>query len=66
VYSHYSPRRRIFLPDFRSFFFRHLLGLLVRGTVRHKVSAYSGQHDTKRRGHTSVPQVGLEPTIPAF
>jgi hypothetical protein len=37
-----------------------------RGSARRKASTCTGQHDTQIRGHTSVPRVGFEPTIPVF
>jgi hypothetical protein len=29
-------------------------------------STYTGQHNTEKRGHTSVPRAGFEPTISVF
>jgi hypothetical protein len=34
-------------------------------SARRKASTYTGQHNTERRGQTSVPWAGFEPTIPA-
>jgi hypothetical protein len=31
-----------------------------------KASTYTGQHNTERRRHTSVPRAGFEPAIPMF
>jgi hypothetical protein len=39
---------------------------LDRGSARRKASTYTGQHNTEKRGHTSMPLVGFEPTIPVF
>jgi len=36
------------------------------GSARRKAITYTGQHNTEKRGHTSTPRVGLEPTIPVF
>jgi hypothetical protein len=40
--------------------------LLDGGSARRKVSTYTAQHNTEKRGHTSVPRAGLEPTICVF
>jgi hypothetical protein len=42
-----------------------MVGLLGRVISRRKVSNYTGQHNTERRGLTSMPGAGFEPTIPA-
>jgi hypothetical protein len=34
-------------------------------SARRKASTYTGQHNTERRGKTSMPWAGFEPTIPA-
>jgi len=39
---------------------------LDRGSAHHKASTYTGQHDTEKRRHTSMPWAGHEPTIPVF
>jgi len=47
--------------------FGHLVGLLGRGispTQGH--STYTGQHNTEKRGHISMPRAGFEPAIPVF
>jgi hypothetical protein len=36
------------------------------GSARRKASTYTGQHNTEKRGHTSMPRVGFEPKIPVF
>jgi len=36
------------------------------GSARRKATAYTGQHNTEKRGHTSMPRVGFEHTIPVF
>jgi hypothetical protein len=33
------------------------------GSARRKASAYTGQHNTEKRGHMSMPRAGFEPTI---
>jgi hypothetical protein len=44
----------------------------ARGTSRtgdkpcHKAATYKGQHKQKKRGQTSMPRIGNEPTIPVF
>jgi len=48
------------------FIFGHLVGLLGRGSARRKAITYTGQHKRVKRGHTSMPRAGLEPTIPVF
>jgi hypothetical protein len=46
--------------------FRQTVGLLGRvWSTRRKAPTYTGQHNTERRGQTSMPWVGFEPTIPA-
>jgi hypothetical protein len=32
----------------------------------HKAATYTGQHKQKKRGLTSMPRVGFEPTSPLF
>jgi hypothetical protein len=34
-------------------------------SARRKASTYTGQHNTERRGQTSMPWAAFEPTIPA-
>jgi hypothetical protein len=47
--------------------FRHLVGLLGWGDQSSaKASTYTGQHNTERRRHTSMPRAGFEPAIPMF
>jgi len=36
------------------------------GSARRKATTYTGQHNTEKRGHTSMPRAGFEPTIPVF
>jgi hypothetical protein len=36
------------------------------GSARRKASTYTGQHNKEKRGHTSMPRAGFEPTIPMF
>jgi len=36
------------------------------GSARRKVSTYTGQHNTVKRGHTFMPRVGFEPTMSVF
>jgi hypothetical protein len=31
-----------------------------------KATTYTGQHNTEKRAHMSMPRAGFEPTIPAF
>lgn len=38
-------------------------GSLDRGSAHYKASIYSGQHNTEKHGHTSIPQSGFKPTI---
>jgi len=42
--------------------FGQLVGLL--GCPRRKATTYTGQHNTEKRGHTSTPRAGFEPTMP--
>jgi len=44
----------------------HLVGLLGWGLAQHKASTYTGQHNTEKRGQTSMPGVGYKTTIPVF
>jgi len=46
--------------------FEHLVGLFGRGSVRRKASTYTGQHNTEKHGHTSMPRAGFVPAIPMF
>jgi len=57
---------RILTSETYEYRFGHLVGLLGRGSARHKASTYKGQHNTEKRGHTLMPRVGFEPTIPVF
>jgi len=36
------------------------------GSARRKASTYAGQHNTEKRGRTSMPRAGFEPVIPVF
>jgi len=36
------------------------------GSARRKASTYTGQNNTEKRGHTSMPRQGFEATIPVF
>jgi len=36
------------------------------GSARRKATTYTGQHNTEKRGHTSMPRAGFEPTITVF
>jgi len=36
------------------------------GSARRKATTYTGQHNTEKRGHTSMPRAGFEPMIPIF
>jgi len=36
------------------------------GSTRRKAITYTGQHNTEKFGHTSMPRAGFEPTIPMF
>jgi len=36
------------------------------GSARRKASTYTGQHNTGKRGHTSILRAGFEPPIPVF
>jgi len=36
------------------------------GSARRKATTYTGQHNTEKRGHTSMPRAGFEPMIPVF
>jgi hypothetical protein len=46
--------------------FGHLIGILGRGSARRKAITNTGQNNTERRGHTSMPRAEFEPTIPVF
>jgi hypothetical protein len=35
-------------------------------SARRKATTYTGQHNTEKRGHTSMPGAGFERTIPEF
>jgi hypothetical protein len=48
-------------------FFGYLVGLLGDGgPARRKAITCTGQHNTEKREHTTIPRAGLEPTIPVF
>jgi hypothetical protein len=36
------------------------------GSARRNAAAYTGQHKQNKRGQTSMPRMGVEPTIPVF
>jgi len=36
------------------------------GSARREASTYTGEHNTGKRGHTSMPQAGFELTIQVF
>jgi len=36
------------------------------GSTRRKATTYTGQRNTEKRGHTSMPRAGFEHTIPVF
>jgi len=36
------------------------------GSARRKATTYTGQHNTEKRGHTSMPRAGFEPKIPVL
>jgi hypothetical protein len=47
--------------------FGQLVGLLRRGgSALLKTITYTGQHNTEKREHISMPRAGFEPTIPMF
>jgi len=35
-------------------------------SARREVTTYTRQHNTQKRGHTSIPRARFEPTIPVF
>jgi hypothetical protein len=44
-----------------------LVGLLEQGIgLMQGLYLYAGQHNTEKRGHTSMSRVGFEPMIPVF
>jgi hypothetical protein len=48
-------------------FWHLVVGLFGRGiSPTQGLYLHTGQHNTEKRGHTSMPRVGLEPTIPVF
>jgi hypothetical protein len=76
-YYHHHRRlsriRPLGLFRFRIYFlklmnlFKHLVGLLGRGIgPTQGLYIHTGQHNTEKRGHTSMPRVGFEPTIPVL
>jgi len=47
--------------------FGHLVQLLGRGiSPSHGHYLHTGQHNTEKRGHTSMPRAGFVPTISVF
>jgi hypothetical protein len=47
--------------------FGHLVGILGWGiSPTQGLYLYTGQYNTEKPGHTSMPRVGFEPTIPVF
>jgi hypothetical protein len=36
------------------------------GSACHKATTYTEQYNTEKRGHTSMPRAGFEPTISVF
>jgi len=47
--------------------FGHMVGLLVWGiSPTQGLFLHTGQHNTEKYRHTSMPQVGFKPTIPVF
>jgi hypothetical protein len=45
---------------------RHLVGLLGQGISPAQGSTYTGQHNTEKHRHTSMPRAEFEPVIPIF
>jgi hypothetical protein len=39
---------------------------LDEGSAQHKASIYTGQNNTEKHGHTSMPQAEFEPAIPVL
>jgi len=39
---------------------------LDRGSARRKATTYTGQHNTEKGGHTSMPRAGFKLTISVF
>jgi len=47
--------------------FGHLVGLLGWGiSPTQGLYLHTAQHNTEKRGHTSMPRAGFEPAIPVF
>jgi hypothetical protein len=47
--------------------FGQLVRLLGRGIGQMQgLYLHTGQHNKEKRGHTSMPRMGFEPTIPVF
>jgi hypothetical protein len=44
----------------------YLIGTLDGDSAQRKASTYTGQHNTEKGGHTSMPRTGFEPPIPVF
>jgi hypothetical protein len=45
----------------------HLVGFLGWGiSPTQGLYLHTGQHNTEKRGHTSMPRAGFDPTIPVF
>jgi hypothetical protein len=36
------------------------------GSAHRKVTTYTGEHNSEKHGHISMPRAGFEPTIPVF
>jgi len=39
---------------------------LEGGSARRQTTIYTGQQNTEKRGHTSMPPEGFEPMLPVF
>jgi len=46
--------------------FGHLVGLLGWGSAHCKAATYTGQHNTEKCEHTSMPRAGFKSMIPVF
>jgi hypothetical protein len=68
VFLHVAPNLGELWPPpyvrFRGRIFDIWQDSLDEGSARRKVSTCTGQHNTERRGQTSMPQVGFKLTIP--
>jgi hypothetical protein len=59
------PVQNLFSETYESI--GQLVGLLGRGIgPTQGLYLHTGQHNTEKRRHTSIPPVGFEPTIPVF